>query len=231
MAAGTVVAAEVSQTEASVQPELDVAGKTSPSATAGSGLPPTAPCMQLPPPEVTGGLPWRYLATRETDWDASNVTPTLNLRLDGRIVPSNGAPSGARVSYSHLVVLDDFIGEPERAELMAFFRGPGNSAEQQIAESTAVGEASGCRNAAAPAVSKREASELSEQHPVEPGAAGGTERAPGPRWERATADRAGLAATWGLKVTPQYSSALHRTWARAMGVSLIADKLQKSRRC
>ena len=130
--------------------------------------------LWLPAPEVLGGLDWRWLATHESDWSLDRLSPTLNLRLDGRIVPS-AAAGGARVSFSHLVVLDGFFGEPERQELAGFLTG----------QSAASGEADD-KNAASIA-----ADESADDRD-------GT--VPGPRWERATADRAGLPPTWGLKV-------------------------------
>jgi hypothetical protein len=43
----------------------------------------------------------------------------MNLRLDGCIVPS-AAAAGARVSYGHIVVLDDFVDEDTRRQLRRF---------------------------------------------------------------------------------------------------------------
>jgi hypothetical protein len=131
---------------------------------------------RLPPPDVLGGLAWRWLRTQPSSWTPDAVSPTLNLRLDGRIVPS-AAAGGARVSFSHLVVLDEFCSEPDRRELMGFMAS-GNAAACHCDERTGV--------------------DGSAEH----AAAGGCPEAavPGPSWMRATADRAGLPPTWGLKV-------------------------------
>ena len=93
--------------------------------------------LWLPAPEVLGGLSWPWLATHETDWSPERVSPTLNLRLDGRIVPS-AAAGGARVSFSHLVVLDGLFGEPERQELAAFLTGSGAAAGQPNGDDAAL---------------------------------------------------------------------------------------------
>lgn len=93
--------------------------------------------LWLPAPEVLGGLSWPWLATHETDWSPERLTPTLNLRLDGRIVPSVAA-GGARVSFSHLVVLDGFFGEPERRELAGFLTSSGAAAGQANGNHAAV---------------------------------------------------------------------------------------------
>ena len=131
---------------------------------------------RLPALEALGGLAWRWLQTQPSSWTPGAVSPTLNLRLDGRIVPS-AAVGGARVSFSHLVVLDGFFGEPERQEMMGFLTGG---------------------NAAARPLDERDSVDGSGEHAA---AGGGLEAAvPGPRWTRATADRAGLQPTWGLRV-------------------------------
>ena len=47
-------------------------------------------------------LPFRLLPTgAPTDWDPASAEVTLNVRLDGCIVPSEASPEGARISYSH----------------------------------------------------------------------------------------------------------------------------------
>ena len=132
--------------------------------------------VQLPDPEVLGGLDWRWLDTQPSSWTPDTISPTMNLRLDGRIVPSDAA-GGARVSFSHLVVLDGFFGEPERQELMGF-----------LTSSDAAAGPSHDRNGV--------------DGTAEPAAASANRESavPGPRWKRATADRAGLPPTWGLKV-------------------------------
>ncbi len=47
-------------------------------------------------------LPFRLLPTgAPTDWDPAAAEVTLNVRLDGCIVPSEASPEGARIAYSH----------------------------------------------------------------------------------------------------------------------------------
>lgn len=68
----------------------------------------------------------RYLAAGETAWQPRDSTVALNVRLDGRIVPS--LQGGARVSYSHVVVLDGFTDEGVRSQLLGFLTKPGTAA-------------------------------------------------------------------------------------------------------
>ncbi|PRW50819.1 hypothetical protein C2E21_5446 [Chlorella sorokiniana] len=66
-------------------------------------------------------LPFRLLPTgAPTDWDPASAEVTLNVRLDGCIVPSEASPEGARIAYSHAVVIDDFIDEGTRQQLLDF---------------------------------------------------------------------------------------------------------------
>lgn len=58
------------------------------------------------------------LGTHETDWDPQACSPTLNIALDACIVPTSTGE--ARLDTAHVVVLDDFFGEAERQELLAF---------------------------------------------------------------------------------------------------------------
>ena len=125
-------------------------------------------------------LPLRYLRGCDTTWQPADAKPTLNVRLDGRIVQSAG--SGARIAYSHIVVLDDFIDETTRAELMAFLTSP--AAGSPV-------------SAAAEAAS---AADIPQSAAAEEGVADDAAGLPSDRWERRTADQAGLAATWGVKV-------------------------------
>lgn len=63
-------------------------------------------------------IQYRMLATRETSWDPEkDVRVNMNVRLDGCIVPDTGN-IGARVSYSHVVVLDDFVDAACRLRLL-----------------------------------------------------------------------------------------------------------------
>lgn len=116
-------------------------------------------------------LPFKLLATQLTSWDPASVSLRMNLRLDGCIVPSDA--EGARLSYSHIAVLDNFIDDATRRELLHFLTGIEDAppqAEAALAETVDV-----------PAQAPRENS------------------LPQDRWERRTADMAGGAPTWGLK--------------------------------
>ena len=64
--------------------------------------------------------------THDTAWSPGDATVALNLTLDACIVPTSCDPAcPARVDCAHLVVLDDFIGESERQELLDFITEPG----------------------------------------------------------------------------------------------------------
>ncbi len=183
-------------------------------------------------------LPLRYLRGRSTDWQPSAAAVTLNVRLDGRIVPSAGG--GARVSYSHIAVLDGFTDEPTRGALLGFLTRPagtdaaadggaaGGGAEsaQGVAGADAAGIAAhggragggnGGQSGEGAAGQRRTAvgtTRLTEGGGTTTGgtAAAGTgagaataaevadEVLPGDKWERRTADQAGLKPTWGVKV-------------------------------
>lgn len=89
-------------------------------------------------------------------WDPASVNIAMNLRMDAAFVPRADG-DGARVSYSHVVVLDNFFTEVQRVAMLAAI------ADDDTANSQ-----------------------------------GG----PGPpshKWERRTADGAGLPPTWGLQ--------------------------------
>eukprot|EP00775_Hariotina_reticulata_P003171 gene3171-biopygen4832 len=64
------------------------------------------------------------LKTHQTTWtpNASDFKVTLNIALDGCIVPTQSGT--ARVDYSRLVVLDNFIDEPTRCQLYEFLTAP-----------------------------------------------------------------------------------------------------------
>ena len=64
--------------------------------------------------------------THDTDWQPSSARVTLNVCVDAMIVPSESG--GARVDKANLVILDSFIGEEERAELLACITEPGTEA-------------------------------------------------------------------------------------------------------
>lgn len=88
-------------------------------------------------------------------WDPTTVNVAMNLRMDAAFVPRADG-DGARVAYSHIVVLDDFFTEAQRLAML-----------EGIADKAAAdGQAA---------------------HP------------PQAKWERKTADGAGLPPTWGLQ--------------------------------
>ncbi|DBB12125.1 TPA: hypothetical protein ACH3X3_006236 [Trebouxia sp. C0006] len=60
-------------------------------------------------------LSLKEISTHESDWDPASLRVTLNARLDARLVPHGSA---MRLDYGHVVVLDNFIGEPERQSLI-----------------------------------------------------------------------------------------------------------------
>ena len=57
---------------------------------------------------------FKYIATHPTSWDPNSLEIPLNIRLDGCIVPSSSAAEGARISYSHVVVLDGLVDDDTR---------------------------------------------------------------------------------------------------------------------
>lgn len=77
-----------------------------------------------PRPEVHHWPLCNPVHTHQTAWEPSVDSPkvTLNLVLDGCIVPSQSGTS-ARVDYSHLVVLDNFIDENVRQQLLDYLTG------------------------------------------------------------------------------------------------------------
>lgn len=60
----------------------------------------------------------------ETSWQASEAKVVMNIRLDARVVPSPA--NGARIAYSHLVVVDDLVTEVDRAQLLDFITAAGH---------------------------------------------------------------------------------------------------------
>lgn len=93
------------------------------------------------------------IQTHSSDWSPDTVQVTLNARIDARLVPCAAPQQGLRLSYGHIVVLDNFVGEDERNELLDLLTQPG------------------------------------WDHSQGP---------PTDKWERETADGAGLPKTWGL---------------------------------
>lgn len=67
-------------------------------AAAGTGAAAAATAAASPPHP----LPFRLLSTgAPTNWDPASAAVTLNVRLDGCIVPSEASAEGARIAYSH----------------------------------------------------------------------------------------------------------------------------------
>lgn len=63
------------------------------------------------------------LQVHESPWDPDSTACTLNVALDGCIVPSESL--GARVDKAHVVVLDDFVSPSDRKELLDWITEPG----------------------------------------------------------------------------------------------------------
>ena len=55
------------------------------------------------------------LQTRLTQWEAKDAKVTLNVCTEACIVPSDA--TSARLSYGHIVVLDDFFNEELRKDI------------------------------------------------------------------------------------------------------------------
>ena len=56
-----------------------------------------------------------------SSWDVESIAVAMNVRLDGCIVPSSmSATVPARVSYSHVVVLDNFLDDNVRLPLLDY---------------------------------------------------------------------------------------------------------------
>jgi len=76
--------------------------------------------------EASASIPsfdFKYLATHPTSWDPNSLEVPLNIRLDGCIVPSSSAAEGARISFSHVVVLDGLVDEDIRQEILKILVG------------------------------------------------------------------------------------------------------------
>lgn len=143
-------------------------------------------------------LPLRYLRGRHTLWRPQNSKPTLNVRLDGRIVQS--AAGGARISYSNIVVLDDFIDEATRIALLGFLTKPADHSEGKSADGAATASGwAAAAEAVAPFANGEAAAAATESNAAAASAAAAEAVLPQDKWERRTADQAGYAATWGVK--------------------------------
>jgi hypothetical protein len=66
--------------------------------------------------------PLKTHAIADHSWH-QQLKVTLNVALDGCIVPTQSG--AARVDYSHLVVLDNFLDEPTRQQLLDYITEPG----------------------------------------------------------------------------------------------------------
>jgi hypothetical protein len=71
----------------------------------------------VPSPSSAPPFQFNYLATHPTSWDPTSLEIPLNIRLDGCIVPSSSASEGARISFSHLIVLDGLVDDVVRNQL------------------------------------------------------------------------------------------------------------------
>ncbi|KAL4430009.1 hypothetical protein ABPG77_004379 [Micractinium sp. CCAP 211/92] len=147
-------------------------------------------------PEAAGSaapshpIPFRLLDTGAgTSWDPASANVTLNVRLDGCICPSEALPP-ARISYSHAVVLDDFITDETRSQLLHFLL---------HGEDAACGTAGGRDGDRCPQQQQQQEQQLDPQQPEQHGAEVRQALLPGARWERRTTDMAGGAPTWGVR--------------------------------
>lgn len=185
---------------------------------AGSGADPAssagaaAPQPPLPPRHP---LPFRLLPAAPTAWDPATAEVTLNLRLDGCIVPSEASAEGARISYSHAGRLGrvGWLGLPplpphactaphRSATLRRLAWGRCRAAvviddfiddatRQQLLDFLLHGDAAGGSGGEAPQPGSSAADAAA-------GEASGPQL-PAERWERRTTDMAGAAPTWGVK--------------------------------
>lgn len=86
------------------------------------------PCQSAadnPSEAPQASISYAPITTAPTSWDPAQAKITLNARLDARIVPSPASPHAVRVDYSHVVVLDGFLGEAQRCELLDQLTHPG----------------------------------------------------------------------------------------------------------
>ncbi|KAK9816066.1 hypothetical protein WJX74_005816 [Apatococcus lobatus] len=171
------------------------------------------------------------VATHASTWDPATMelSVPLNIQLDGRIVPSPASPDGARVDFSHVIVLDGLFEEKQRAELWDTFIGSAvPSATSSRVQNHAPPEMAD-QNYCCP-ISTQQQQRKQQQQPsdrfrretmgradpqpsppmihglqTDPAASSNEsnnqslEMPPTDRWERRTADTTGLPGTWGLK--------------------------------
>lgn len=135
-------------------------------------------------------IPFRLLDTGAgTSWDPGSANVTLNVRLDGCICPSEASPEGARIGYSHAVVLDDFIPDAIRRQLLLFLLyGDGSTSG---APTDRPGDPDPRQ--------QQQQQQFERQQRAHQGAEGRRVLLPSARWERRTTDMAGAAPTWGVR--------------------------------
>ena len=147
----------------------------------------------------------------------AKISVPLNVRVDGRIVPSLASPDGARVDFSHIVVLDGLFGENERSGLWNQLVGESAAGQSLCAGGEvpklkpefpmhqAQGSHSKCDGPkpqvrpSAPAHSTSGGFQRLASTSLGPPQGSLPLQPPWDRWERKTADRAGLPGTWGLR--------------------------------
>ncbi|KAL4855298.1 hypothetical protein ACK3TF_004052 [Chlorella vulgaris] len=141
---------------------------------------------ESPPPPLAHPLPFTLLPTAPSSWDPAAVSPTLNIRLDGCIVPSEASEQGARIAYSHAVVIDDFVEDCTRGQLLDFLLN-GSEADadpqQQQHSPLQLQQQHGSN--------QQQQQQQQRQTSLQPSDSA--------RWEQRTTDMAGGAATWGVK--------------------------------
>ncbi|KAL4444049.1 hypothetical protein ABPG75_011786 [Micractinium tetrahymenae] len=149
-------------------------------------------------PAAPHPIPFALLNTGAgTSWDPASANVTLNVRLDGCICPSEASPEGARISYSHAVVLDEFIPDSVRHQLLQFLLHGDDSTGSQA--NGAVGSAPTEHHH-----QQQQPDQQQHQEQQQTGQQGGPEGPrqqplPAARWERRTTDMAGAAPTWGVR--------------------------------
>lgn len=120
----------------------------------------------------------KLLATHPTAFDPQKDLKISSMAcLDGCIVPSESSDAGARISFSHVVVLDNFVDYDTLAELRDFLLGDPKKKE---AGSDEIREKNG--------ILVEDNSGLNPFLPTD-------------RWEKKTADMDGASATWGVRAS------------------------------
>ncbi|KAI3427134.1 hypothetical protein D9Q98_007071 [Chlorella vulgaris] len=139
-----------------------------------------------PLPPLAHPLPFTLLPTAPSSWDPAAVSPTLNIRLDGCIVPSEASEQGARIAYSHAVVIDGFVEDCTRGQLLDFLlNGLEADADPQQQQHSPL------------QLQQQQGSNQQQQQQQQRQAS--LQPSDSARWEQRTTDMAGGAATWGVK--------------------------------